>query len=254
MPSRSYSNGAMRTTGNLFLDALAPETLERLRPQLERVQLRAGEVVAPPNVPIAHVFFPIGSVISTITRMSDGTAVEAALTGREGIVGAWLALYQMSTAQESVVQIADSAWRMNADRFLLELRADPSLNEALLRYTHAGIIIAGQFIACNRLHEIQERYARWLLMAHDRVESDHFYLTQEYAGQMLGVRRVSVTLVAGEFARAGLISYRRGAVTILNRAGLEDIACECYGAVNDTLQALQGYTTRKGAVRLASSA
>jgi CRP-like cAMP-binding protein len=228
---------------------LAPATLARLQPQLERVQLRGGEIVAPPNVPITHVFFPIGSVISTITRMSDGTAVEAALTGREGMVGHWLALHQLSTMQESVVQIADSAWRMSAAQFLIELRADSSLNDALLRYTHAGIIIAGQFIACNRLHEIQERYARWLLMAHDRVESDHFYLTQEYAGQMLGVRRVSVTLVAGEFARAGLISYRRGDVSILNRAGLEDIACECYDAVNDTMQQLQGYSTSKAALR-----
>jgi len=249
MASPAYSDGALRATRNLFLDALAPETLQRLRPQLERVQLRAGEVVAPPNVPIAHVFFPIGSVISTITRMSDGTAVEAALTGREGMVGASLALYQLSTVQECVVQIAGSAWRMNAEMFLRELRSDPSLNEALLRFTHAGIVIAGQFIACNRLHEIQERYARWLLMAHDRVESDHFYLTQEYAGQMLGVRRVSVTLVAGDFARAGLISYRRGSVTILNRGGLEDIACECYAAVNDTMQELQGCTIRKEAVR-----
>jgi Mn-dependent DtxR family transcriptional regulator len=111
------------------------------------------------------------------------------------------------------------------------------------------MIFAGQFIACNRLHEIQERYARWLLMAHDRVENDHFHLTQEYAGQMLGVRRVSVTLVAGEFARAGLISYHRGAVAILKREGLEEIACECYAAVNDQTNALLGYSVRKGAVR-----
>ena len=249
MASPSHSNGVVSSTGNLFLDALPPQTLERFRPQLERVQLRAGDIISRSNVPIANVMFPIGSVISTITRMSDGTAVEAALTGREGMVGAWLALHQLSTIQESVVQIADSAWRMNAARFMLELHADPLLNEALLRYTHAGIIIAGHFIACNRLHEIQERYARWLLMAHDRVAGDHFYLTQEYAGQMLGVRRVSVTLVAGEFARAGLISYRRGDVSILNRAGLEEIACECYDAVNQAMQQLQGYTTRKEVAR-----
>ena len=245
MASPSTTNGVLRTTGNLFLDALAPATLQRLQPQLERVHVRGGEIIAPANVPIVNVLFPIGSVISTITRMSDGTAVEAALTGREGMVGHWLALNHMSTMQESVVQIADSTWRMNAVRFLAELRADASLNDALLRYTHSGIIIAGQFIACNRLHEIQERYARWLLMAHDRVETDHFYLTQEYAGQMLGVRRVSVTLVAGEFARAGLISYRRGDVSILNRAGLEEIACECYDAVNETMQQIQGYSARK---------
>jgi CRP-like cAMP-binding protein len=234
-------------SGSLFLDALPAATLERLSPHLERVDLRGGEIVAPPNVPTTHVYFPIGCVISTITRMSDGTAVEAALTGREGMVGAWLALRQRSSSQESVVQIPDSAWRMNADRFVRELRADAPLNDALLRLTHAGIIMAGQFIACNRLHEIQERYARWLLMAHDRVHDDHFFLTQEYAGQMLGVRRVSVTLVAGEFARAGLISYHRGNVVILNRHGLEEIACECYGAVNDTMQDVLGYTIRKGA-------
>ncbi len=243
----STSALAPRASGSLFLDALPAHTFERLSEHLERVALRSGDVVAPPNVPIAHVYFPIGSVISTITRMSDGTAVEAALTGREGMVGAWLALHQRTSSQESVVQIADSAWRMNAGQFLRELRTDAPLNDALLRLTHAGIIMAGQFIACNRLHEIQERYARWLLMAHDRVHNDHFFLTQEYAGQMLGVRRVSVTLVAGEFARAGLISYHRGDVAILNRHGLEEIACECYAAVNDTMQDLLGYTIRKGA-------
>jgi CRP-like cAMP-binding protein len=246
MAPSSNSVAAPAATGNLFLDTLAPKTLERLRPQLERAQMPAGEEVAAANVPIPRVVFPIGSVISTVTRMSDGTAVEVALTGREGMVGAWLVLHQKTTAQESVVQIGDSAWRMSADRFLLELRSDPELNETLLRYTHAGIITAGQFIACNRLHEIQERYARWLLMAHDRVEHDHFHLTQEYAGQMLGVRRVSVTLVAGEFARSGLISYRRGRVEILNRAGLEEIACECYDAVNNVTQELLGYSVRKG--------
>lgn len=244
-PSRSSADSA---SGSIFLDALPPPTFERLRSHLEHVQLRPGEVISPPHVPISHVVFPIGSVVSTITRMSDGTAVEAALTGREGMVGAWLALRQRSSAQESVVQIPDSAWRMSAERFMEVLRADDSLTEALLRFTHAGIIFAGQFIACNRLHEIQERYARWLLMAHDRVANDHFHLTQEYAGQMLGVRRVSVTLVAGEFARSGLISYHRGHVAILNRAGLEEIACECYTTVDETMRELLGYSIRKPAV------
>ena len=247
MAPPSNSVAAPAATGNLFLDTLPPQTLARLRPHLERVQMPAGEEVAAANVPMPYVIFPIGSVISTVTRMFDGTAVEVALTGREGMVGAWLALHQRTTVQESGVQIGDSAWRMNADRFVEELQSDSELNETLLRFTHAGIVTAGQFIACNRLHEIQERYARWLLMAHDRVENDHFFLTQEYASQMLGVRRVSVTLVAGEFARAGLISYRRGHVAILNREGLEEIACECYDAVNNVTQQLLGYSVRKGA-------
>jgi CRP-like cAMP-binding protein len=244
-PSRSDLKASRFSTGNLLLDTLSPKTLERLRPHLERVSMNLGTVVAASRIPIPYVVFPIDCVVSTIARMAAGDAVEVGFTGRGGMVGAWLALHQASTGHESVVQLTGSAWRMSTDLFERELGSNDALNDVLLHFTQYCIVAAGYFTACNGLHQIEERYARWLLMVHDRVAGDEFHLTQEYAGQMLGVRRTSVTLVAGALSRAGLISYRRGDLKILDRAALEDTACECYAAVDDELGRLMGYNLRK---------
>lgn len=244
-PSRLDAQANRFPTGNLLLDTLPPKTLERLRPHLERVTMNLGAVVAAPRVPIPYVVFPIDCVISTIARMAAGEAVEVGFTGRGGMVGVWLALNQASTAHELVVQVTGSAWRMNTEDLVRELRSDDSLNDVLLHFTQYSIVAAGYFTACNGLHQIEERYARWLLMVHDRVAGDEFHITQEYAGQMLGVRRTSVSFVAGALSRAGLISYRRGDLKILDRAALEDTACECYAAVDDEQRRLMGYSLRK---------
>jgi CRP-like cAMP-binding protein len=177
--------------------------------------------------------------------MADGEGVEVGLTGREGVVGGWLAFPDVRASHDFIVQIAGTALVMDAGAFAAQLQSDQALSNAVLRWMQAGMNAMAQFTGCNRLHPVNERYARWLLMAHDRVQGDGFHLTQEYASQMLGVRRASVTLVAGELSSAGLISYHRGDVKIADREGLEDAACECYGAVNDEAQRLLGYDVRK---------
>ena len=176
-----------------------------------------------------------------------GEGVEVGLTGREGVVGGWLAFPDVRTGHDFIVQIAGSGLVMDAAAFAAQLQDDPELSTAVLRWMQAGMSAMAQFTGCNRLHPVNERYARWLLMAHDRVLGDNFHLTQEYASQMLGVRRASVTLVAGELSGAGLISYHRGDVRIVDREGLEDAACECYRAVNDEALRLLGYDVRKRA-------
>jgi CRP-like cAMP-binding protein len=149
------------------------------------------------------------------------------------------------SAHTTTVQIADSAFCMNADDFLAEMRNDAALRERMLCYAEYSFVAASQFAACNRLHPIVERYARWLLMADDRVGGEEFILTQEYSAQMLGVRRAGVTVVAGQMSEAGLLSYRRGHVVILDRERLADAACECYQAVNTELERLMHYDIRR---------
>ena len=141
----------------------------------------------------------------------------------------------------TVVQIADSGYNMDAQRFLALVNEHAELRDRALAYAEYSFSASTQFAACNRLHPIEERYARWMLMADDRVGADEFALTQEYAAQMLGVRRAGVTVVAGTLSEAGLIAYTRGHVRVLDRPGLMEAACECYGVVNAELRRLMGY-------------
>ncbi len=203
--------------------------------------MQRGHVIAEPGARIKEVFFPIRTVISTLTRMLDGDAVEVGLAGHEGMSGVCLAYGMRESSHAMIVQIGDSAYGMGADAFVQQLNGDIELKERLLAYAGYSFIAATQFAACNRLHPIEERYARWLLMADDRIGSGEISLTQEFAAQMLGVRRAGVTVVAGTLSAAGLISYGRGHVTVLDRAGLEEAACECYRAVNTELHRFMGY-------------
>jgi CRP-like cAMP-binding protein len=231
-------------TGNLFLDALPPATAERIVSMLSLVALKRGTVLAAPGNPFEHVYFPVHSLISTITRMADGSAVEVGIAGHEGLSSMSLAFGSRISVHSTIVQIPDSAYRMRAEAFAAQTRSDIGLRERVLAYGQYVFTAATQFAACNRLHPVEERYARWLLMADDRVGNDEFSLTQEYSAQMLGVRRASVTVVAGTMSQAGLITYRRGRITVLDRHQLECAACECYAAANDELQRLMGYDVR----------
>jgi CRP-like cAMP-binding protein len=232
-------------TGNLFLDALPAATAQRLVPMLSRMHLPRAEVLAQAGVEFEHLYFPIHCLISTITRMADGSAVEVGIAGHEGFSSMSLAFGSRISAHTTLVQIADSSYRMSAEAFSAEIRADSDLRERVLAYGQYAFTAATQFAACNRLHPVEERYARWLLMADDRVGSDEFALTQEYSAQMLGVRRASVTVVAGTMSQAGLIAYRRGRITVLDRDKLEAASCECYAAANDELERLMGYDVRR---------
>lgn len=227
-------------TGNSFIDSLPAPTRNQLRPMLARTSLPKGLVLAEPGVPIEQIYFPVRSVISTVTRMADGNAVEVGLAGHEGMSALSVVFGSRVSPHMTVVQIQDSAYSMGAQLFLDQMENDRRLKDRVLAYAEYTFTAAAQFAACNRLHAIEERYARWILMAADRTGND-FMLTQEYSAQMLGVRRPGVTLVARSMSDAGLISYRRGHIAVLNRAGLEELSCECYAMVNGELRRLMGY-------------
>lgn len=231
-------------TGNSFLDSLESRTRATLLPMLSLEQLKKGRILAEPDVPIEEVHFPIRSVISTLTRMLDGAAVEVGLAGNEGMSSLPLAFGSRTSPHVTVVQVPDSAYSMDARRFVALMKDDPHLRDRALAYAEYCFSASTQFAACNRLHPIEERYARWMLMADDRVGADDFALTHEYAAQMLGVRRSGVTIVAGKLGAAGLVAHSRGRVRVLDRAGLANAACECYGVVNAELRRLMGYGAR----------
>jgi CRP-like cAMP-binding protein len=233
------------STGNLFLDNLAPNSAALLLPRLARIKAAHGLVIADPGMPLKHVMFPIGSVISAVTRMQDGTDVEVTLIGREGLYGFHLALGHDTSATAAMVQIPDSMWRITGADFRTCLRADPELNQRVLNYAMVNLETIAQFSGCNRLHPINERLARWLLMAHDRVVGDELMLTHEFLATMLGVRRPGVSLAASALDQAGVIQYRYGRIVIMNRGGLELATCECYMVANKAIERLLGYSIRK---------
>lgn len=241
----SQPNAEPGFTGNRFLDSLSASTAARLLPQVERVEGPVGMVIAHPSSAIDHVYFPVSGVISSVLRMQDGTDVEVALVGREGFYGVPVALGNEISAIESMVQIADPLWRMRSRDFVTCLRADGALHDRVLRYSLVTLETVSQFSACNRLHPINERCARWLLMAHDRVASNTINLTHEYLATMLGVRRPGVSLAAAALDQAGLITYHRGRIVVKDRTGLEAAACECYDVANGALERIMGYGIRR---------
>jgi CRP-like cAMP-binding protein len=213
---------------NRLLRRLAPQDLDRLLPFLEPVRLASKTVLWEPLVPIDDVYFIEEGVASIVSLMSDRTAVEIATVGFEGMAG--LAVYWggVSSVGQAFMQVPGTALRMRAEVLRDEVRRAGALAAGLGLYSQALLTMVAQSSACNRLHTIEQRCARWLLATHDRVRGDTFELTQLFLAQMLGVRRASVNLVAKRLHDQNLIDYSRGRVTILNRGGLEAAACECY--------------------------
>ncbi len=216
---------------NRLLAALPQEEYSRLLPHLEQVSLDFKKVLYAPNEPIDHVYFVNKGVISMVNIMENGEIVEVATVGNEGMVGLPVFLGADKIPGEAFAQVPGEGVRMRANVFKDKVTPDSPLHNLLQRYTQALFNQIAQSAACNRLHSIEERFCRWLLMTHDRVESDTFPLTQEFLAQMLGVRRASVNTVASIIQRAGLIQYSRGKMTILDRVSLEASSCECYGIV-----------------------
>lgn len=225
---------------NRLLGALPPEEMEILRPHLTEVPLIFRERLYEAGEPIRHVWFPNSGVVSMVTELAEGDPVELATIGPEGMVG--IALILGSERMENIAfnQIAGDALRMDAAQFRSSLEQCPALHRLLLRYTAALMQQISQGAACNRMHSVEERCARWLLMTHDRVYTPKFLLTQEFLAQMLGVRRPTVSLAAGMLQKAGLIHYVRGEVTICDREGLEAAACECYQVIRKEFERLVG--------------
>ena len=220
------SNRAQRT--NRLLTLLSNGDYERLRPRLLNINLDYRKVLIEAFRPIEHVYFPVDGVASLVTTMENGASAEVGTIGSEGMVGLPSILGDQSATSTVYVQVPGTALKIDARIFRSELERSPTLRAVMLRYGHAFFNQVAQSAACAHLHKLEQRCCRWLLMTRDRMPSDEFLLTQEFLGMMLGVRRTSVTLVMGDLAKAGLLRYARGHVTILNRKALQESACECY--------------------------
>jgi CRP-like cAMP-binding protein len=234
-------------TGNAFLDHLPAAIVDVLRVDMTHVELANGRVLNECDAQIQTVYFPINSILSNVLEMADGSIAEVGIVGHEGMTGLTIALGRSASNQRTIVQVPDSAESVPAEAFRVALEEHPELTAAVLRYAQATLMASAQLSACNGLHPINERCARWLLMAHDRVAGDTFILTQEFLSQMLGVRRGGVTVAASTMQRAGFISYSRGRITMCDRAGMEAAVCECYDEVERNWKLLTGYSIRKHA-------
>jgi CRP-like cAMP-binding protein len=213
------------------LAALPATVYAHLVPQFERIQLATRDILYQPNGVIPHVYFPLNSVASLVVHMQDGQAVEVATVGNEGMVGLPAFLGATVFPGQAYAQVPGETERMQTGTFQHEVRREGALHEVLHLYTQALFTQISQSAACNRLHSIDQRCARWLLMTRDRVRADQFPLTQNFLAQMLGVRRAGVSEVASRLQKQGLIQYRRGIIQVVNRSGLEAVACECYAII-----------------------
>jgi CRP-like cAMP-binding protein len=214
---------------NGLLAALPRLDFQRLRAELELVQLSYGEVLYEPGARIRHVYFPNDAVVSLLVVVEQ-KALEITLVGRDGMVGIPLALGTELAPVRALVQGSGSALRMKASSFREELERCVALQREVYRYAYTKLVQARQTAACNRFHQVDQRLARWLLMTHDRVRGNRVFLTHEFLADMLGVRRVGVTNAATDLQRRGLIEYHRGDIRILDRRRLEAAACSCYRA------------------------
>jgi CRP-like cAMP-binding protein len=216
---------------NFLLAALPDPEWQRWRTVLEKVEMPLGEVLYESGATLTHVYFPTTAIISLLYVMENGASAEIAVVGREGLVGVSLFMGGESTPSRAVVQSAGHAFRLKAQLMKDEFnRAGPVLH-LLLRYTQALITQMAQTAACNRHHTLDQQLCRWLLLSLDRLRTNELAMTQELIANMLGVRREGVTEAALKLQQAGLISYARGRITVLNRAGLEKRTCECYVVV-----------------------
>jgi CRP-like cAMP-binding protein len=242
--SHDATGGVDRAGGNRILTALPSSDRRELFGLVRNVSLPIKTVLFEPGVPIDALYFPIDGVISLVTPLHDGAIVEVATIGNEGIVG--VPLVPLSgLAVRAISQVAGHSLRIEATAFL-SLSARSTAFQALVdKYTQALFGQISQAAACNRLHSSEERLSRWLLMSHDRVGSDQFMITQEFLGQMLGARRSTVSVSAGILQRAGLIHYVRGRVTVVDRAGLEAVSCECYAVIKAELERVVDLTPQR---------
>jgi CRP-like cAMP-binding protein len=218
-------------SANRILGALPSTELERLSADFEPITFRHPQLLQESGEQIEYVYFPLEGMLSVLTVLEDGEAIEAATVGFEGMAGVQTFLGAALSTSRLVTQANGHGLRMKADSFRYHLSYCEALRLVLGRYVDVLFTLFAQSAACNRLHPIEQRCARWLLMTHDRVVSDEFGLTQEFLSQMLGVRRASVSASAAGLQGAGLITYRHGRIRIVDRAGLEAASCECYGVI-----------------------
>jgi CRP-like cAMP-binding protein len=222
---------SMDYTSSRLLAALEPSDLALLMPHLRRVALTHGAMLQEQEAPVEHVYFPLSGVISLVSVMEGGAVVETAMVGREGAVGAFAGLGPWKAFTRTVVQIPGIAAVIPTSCFQSAVSGSERIRNLILRYKEGLLAQVQQTAACNALHPLEARLARWLLQALDRMDDPNLPLTQDSIAQMLGVRRTTVTMIAGKLQDEKLIAYHRGHIALLNRAGLEQSACECYRTI-----------------------
>jgi CRP-like cAMP-binding protein len=238
-PPSSANQLSPRDNQNRLLAALPADEYKRIAQSLDTIPLKLKSVVHRPGDRVEHVYFPGGGFFSMLTVLKDGGMVEVATIGREGMVGITAVLDGNPVSSTSMVQgETDICYRMKADVFRREMDRRGAFYEVLTHYAQALVGFIMQSTACNAVHSVEQRLARWLLMARDRMESDEFPLTQEFAAMMLGASRPTVTIVASTLQKAGLITYRRGHLTIVDGERLEAASCECYRTTTELLDAV----------------
>lgn len=215
---------------NHLLELLPRADRVRIESLCEPVHFALSEILHEPGATTRHVYFPVEGFVSLVAAVPDHPGLEVGMVGREGMLGAHIALGAAASPQRAVVQGSGSALRMSAKSFRTELARSASLQRTLDRYVYVMLSQLATSAACVRFHQIGERLARWLLMSQDRAHAETFHLTQEFVAYMLGVRRVGITTAAHGLQRDGLIAYHRGELTVLDRAGLERAACTCYAS------------------------
>ncbi len=237
MPISTKSQGLVE---NHLLAALPDEEFARLSPHLQLVSFALGGVVYESSEEMDRFYFPTTCIVSLLYTMADGATAEMGLVGNDGVVGIALFMGGNTVPNRAVVQVAGDAFSVPAPVLLEEFRRGGPCQLLLLRYTQALITQVSQTAVCNRLHSVEQRLCRWLLLTHDRVRSAQLLLTQEFIANMLGGRRKSVTRASSHLQKAGLIRYVRGHITVLDRQGLEAASCECYQVVKTEFDRLFG--------------
>src|SRR6266705_2608662 len=223
---------------NLILAYLPEKELRTICPHLEEVPLPFGQVIVDPEQPLSHAFFMISGVASLIVNLADGASVEVASVGREALVGAGGLLRVPRELHTTLIQAQGLAYRISLPSLQKLFTDCKFLREAIMRNLYVQTSQMAQTAACNRVHEVEERMARWLLLLQDLVGGDKLVLTHEFLAIMLGTRRTTVTLAAGLLQKDGIIEYKRGKVHILDRKKLESVACECYGNLREFLDSI----------------
>jgi CRP-like cAMP-binding protein len=229
---------------NHLLAALPAADLERLAPHLEMVPMRLGETLYGPGDRLQHAYFPTTAIVSLLYVTAAGASSEIASVGNEGLLGIPLFMGGNTTPSSAIVQTAGQSYRLQTTVLQQEFNRAGNIRRFLLRYTQALATQIGQTAGCNRHHSIEQQLCRWLLLTLDRLPSNQVVMTHELVAGIFGVRRESITAAAGNLQRAGVLSYRRGHIAVMERAGLEAGTCECYGVVKREFRRLLSYTRR----------
>ncbi len=225
---------------NYLLASLPKEELERILPKLEPIPLKLGKVLYESGNKMEHAYFPTTSIVSLLYVMENGSTAEIGVIGNDGIVGIALFMGGDTTPNRAVVQAAGLAFKMKAKDLKAEFALGGVFHNMLLRFTQALLTQISQTAVCNRLHSVEEQLCRWLLLSHDRLQSDKLVMTHDLISNMLGVRREGITLAAQKLAKQSLITNVRGTITVTDRQGLERVVCECYKVVSDEYNRLLG--------------